>query len=257
MSNKNPLKVLVRVQFAIWSRVGNIYTAFTLAKKWAGTARLFCQCKRVLQCCAMPCHAGWHALRKCADTARHSTASFTSANASDPKWAVLAGKNLHLVPSSLSSFEDFVQKAMTAVWNDTETFKLVEIWGEEEIQALLEGCMRNKGMCKIDCLCRNLEQRRCACCRLLCSELWEELENDSKREEELAKSDTVTVLKVAIISNDSIKSRHYIEWLRPPPHLFFNCKHALALLSLLQCKRRHLAWHRRHAVPSRARFCPV
>ena len=33
---------------------------------------------------------------------------------------------------------------MTANWNNLETFKLVEIWGEEEIQALLEGCTRNR-----------------------------------------------------------------------------------------------------------------
>ena len=33
---------------------------------------------------------------------------------------------------------------MVAVWSDVEVFKLVEIWGEEEIQALLEGCTRNK-----------------------------------------------------------------------------------------------------------------
>ena len=39
-----------------------------------------------------------------------------------------------------------MQKAMAANWNDMETFKLVEIWGEEEIQALLEGCTRNKAV---------------------------------------------------------------------------------------------------------------
>ena len=33
---------------------------------------------------------------------------------------------------------------MAANWSDLETFKLVEIWGEEEIQALLEGCTRNR-----------------------------------------------------------------------------------------------------------------
>ena len=70
---------------------------------------------------------------------------------------MLAGKNLHLVPSLLASFKDFVQKAMAAIWNDMETFKLVKVWGEEEIQALLEGCTRNKAVYKIDCLCRNLE----------------------------------------------------------------------------------------------------
>ena len=33
---------------------------------------------------------------------------------------------------------------MAATWSDGETFKLVELWGDEEIQALLEGCARNK-----------------------------------------------------------------------------------------------------------------
>ena len=33
---------------------------------------------------------------------------------------------------------------MTAKWNDLETFKFVETWGEEEMQALLEGCTRNR-----------------------------------------------------------------------------------------------------------------
>ncbi len=32
---------------------------------------------------------------------------------------------------------------MAAAWCDEETIKLVEIWGDEEIQALLEGCTRN------------------------------------------------------------------------------------------------------------------
>ena len=35
---------------------------------------------------------------------------------------------------------------MTTSWSDAETFKLIEIWGEEEIQALLEGCARNKAV---------------------------------------------------------------------------------------------------------------
>ena len=60
---------------------------------------------------------------------------------------------------------------MAAIWNDMETFKLVEIWGEEEIQAVLGGCTRNKAVYEIDCLYRNLEQHRRACCCLLRSEL--------------------------------------------------------------------------------------
>ena len=31
-----------------------------------------------------------------------------------------------------------------ATWSDPETFKLIEIWGEDSIQAQLEGCRRNK-----------------------------------------------------------------------------------------------------------------
>lgn len=33
---------------------------------------------------------------------------------------------------------------MAATWTNEETIKLVELWGKEEIQALLEGCARNK-----------------------------------------------------------------------------------------------------------------
>ena len=29
-------------------------------------------------------------------------------------------------------------------WTDDETFKLIELWGEESIQAQLKGCKRNK-----------------------------------------------------------------------------------------------------------------
>ena len=39
-------------------------------------------------------------------------------------------------------------KAMAATWNDMEAFKLVKIWGEAEIQALLEGCTCNKAVYK-------------------------------------------------------------------------------------------------------------
>ena len=77
---------------------------------------------------------------------RHGTAVFSSVNASESNWAVLAEKNLRLVPLSLVSVKDFVQKAMAAIWNDMETFKLVEIAGEDKIQALLEGCTRNKAV---------------------------------------------------------------------------------------------------------------
>ena len=33
-----------------------------------------------------------------------------------------------------------------AVWRDEETKKLIEVWGEEDIQAQLEGCTRNKAV---------------------------------------------------------------------------------------------------------------
>ena len=36
------------------------------------------------------------------------------------------------------------RRAMAATWSDEETLKLVELWGNEEIQVLLEGCTRNK-----------------------------------------------------------------------------------------------------------------
>ena len=70
--------------------------------------------------------------------ARHGTAFFSSINTSEPKWAVLVEKNLRLVPLSLASFEDFVQKAMAAIWNDMETFKLVEMVKRVEAKELIE-----------------------------------------------------------------------------------------------------------------------
>ena len=33
---------------------------------------------------------------------------------------------------------------MACYWSDDETFKLIELWGEDRIQAQLEGCKRNK-----------------------------------------------------------------------------------------------------------------
>lgn len=33
-----------------------------------------------------------------------------------------------------------------AVWTDEETVKLIELWGEADIQAELEGCKRNKAV---------------------------------------------------------------------------------------------------------------
>ena len=31
-----------------------------------------------------------------------------------------------------------------ATWTEAETYKLIEIWGDEKIQSHLEGCKRNK-----------------------------------------------------------------------------------------------------------------
>ena len=33
---------------------------------------------------------------------------------------------------------------MASTWSDEETLKLIELWGDEQIQALLEGCTRNR-----------------------------------------------------------------------------------------------------------------
>ena len=33
---------------------------------------------------------------------------------------------------------------MAASWTDEETFKLIDFWSEDAIQAMLEGCRRNK-----------------------------------------------------------------------------------------------------------------
>ena len=33
---------------------------------------------------------------------------------------------------------------MTSSWTDDETFHLIDVWGDETIQALLEGCTRNR-----------------------------------------------------------------------------------------------------------------
>ena len=33
---------------------------------------------------------------------------------------------------------------MAASWSDDETFKLIELWGDDAIQAMLEGSRRNR-----------------------------------------------------------------------------------------------------------------
>ena len=84
-------------------------------------------------------------MRKCANMVRHSTAPlFSNVNESEPKWAVLEVKNLHLGLSSLPSFVGFYQESCDSCLERCETFKLVEIWGKEGIHALLEGCTCNK-----------------------------------------------------------------------------------------------------------------
>ena len=37
----------------------------------------------------------------------------------------------------------------SASWTDEETCKLIEIWGDESIEAMLEGCKRNRDIFKI------------------------------------------------------------------------------------------------------------
>ena len=37
---------------------------------------------------------------------------------------------------------------MMAIWGDKETLELIEIWGEDTIQAMLEGSRRNKDVFK-------------------------------------------------------------------------------------------------------------
>ena len=36
-----------------------------------------------------------------------------------------------------------VAALLMATWTDEETYKLIELWGEDKIQAELEGCKRN------------------------------------------------------------------------------------------------------------------
>jgi len=38
----------------------------------------------------------------------------------------------------------FMHKVKMAVWQDEETIKLLDLWSEKSVQALLEGCTRNK-----------------------------------------------------------------------------------------------------------------
>ena len=40
--------------------------------------------------------------------------------------------------------EPLTRREGMAVWNEEETLKLIEIWGEDSIQAMLEGSKRNK-----------------------------------------------------------------------------------------------------------------
>ena len=111
-------------------------------KKWAADQAchsLFCQRKCLL------CYDSWHVLQKCADIAQHGTTFFGSAN-KKASWSGLCWCqnsciwNLHHLHLLLY----FVHKAIAAAWSNVETFKLVEICGEEEIHPLLKGCTHNK-----------------------------------------------------------------------------------------------------------------
>ena len=41
-------------------------------------------------------------------------------------------------------YREIGASSIMATWSDPETFKLIEIWGEDAIQAQLEGCRKNK-----------------------------------------------------------------------------------------------------------------
>ena len=64
-----------------------IYTGRKACQHGKARHWLFCKCKH-WRCRAVPCHVGWHALRKCADTPWHSTAWRFSAYSRQPKWVV-------------------------------------------------------------------------------------------------------------------------------------------------------------------------
>ena len=39
----------------------------------------------------------------------------------------------------------------SASWTDEKMFKLIEIWGDKSIQAMLEGCKRNRDILNVKC----------------------------------------------------------------------------------------------------------
>ena len=101
---------------------------------------------------------------------------------------------------------------------------------------------------------RYCRQDSCACCCLLCSELWEELESDSKREKELEKKNTAKAREHSIKLN---RSRLLATPITPTGTPTFNHEHTLALLPLLRCKCEHSAWHDTALVPYRVVPCWV
>ena len=40
--------------------------------------------------------------------------------------------------------ESVLAMAATSIWTDRETLKLIELWGDETVQALLKGSTRNR-----------------------------------------------------------------------------------------------------------------
>ena len=46
--------------------------------------------------------------------------------------------------STIYGRELIVEMAARVDWSESETVKLIEVWGEESIQSELEGCKRNK-----------------------------------------------------------------------------------------------------------------
>ena len=72
---------------------------------------------------------------------------------------------------------------MAGSWTDSETFKLVEIWSEEEIQALLEGCTRNKHV--YDKIAREMVEAGYERTGVQCREKLKKLKTEYKRLEKV------------------------------------------------------------------------
>ena len=80
------------------------------------------------------------------------------------------------------------RRAMAATWSDKETLKLVVLsthFEVAELNGIQDRRQRNEQQAFfLDCLCLNHKNRSRILCRLLFSELGEELESESEREEQ-------------------------------------------------------------------------